>query len=220
MRYCLLARLPALHEIHVWNSGLAPADLLALRQQFPKLSIDAGYMPKDEKLQINPPILVNENILLYTDKEVINESNSFTIQEDSIPLYRNEQDDTISYVDIEEFVAFLGGGLLNYNVFKEDTLLLDFRQVIPVDLVEVVGEEVVIYEVEFDHEENTIYASDLDIFTRLNLVHSISTNDFVNLSEIISNNENPEIVIDLDDYGFDVFINNGRYRYGGGVSNA
>jgi len=157
------------------------------------------------------PILVNENILLYTDKEVINESNSFTIQEDSIPLYRNEQDDTISYVDIEEFVAFLGGGLLNYNVFKEDTLLLDFRQVIPVDLVEVVGEEVVIYEVEFDHEENTIYASDLDIFTRLNLVHSISTNDFVNLSEIISNNENPEIVIDLDDYGFDVLYENDHY---------
>jgi uncharacterized membrane protein len=67
----LLTRLPALHEIHVWNSGLTPADLLALRKQFPKLSIDAGYIPKDEKLQINPPILVNENLILRPGEKLM-----------------------------------------------------------------------------------------------------------------------------------------------------
>jgi len=157
------------------------------------------------------PVLVNERLLKYTDKEVINESNAYTIQEDSIPLYRNEEDESVSYVDIEEFVAFLGEGLLNYNVFKEDTLLLDFRQVIPSEMVDLIGTDIAIYEIEFDHEENTIYTSDLDIFTRLNLVHSISTNEFVELSDIQSNDVNPEVTIDLDDYNFDILYENNHY---------
>jgi hypothetical protein len=60
----LLAKLPALKEIHVWSTNLSPADLAALRNQFPKVTFDAGYIPKEETLQINPPILVNENLIL------------------------------------------------------------------------------------------------------------------------------------------------------------
>mgnify|MGYP000025147142 FL=1 len=60
----LLAKLPALKEIHVWSTSLSPEDLSALRKQFPKVTFDAGYIPKAETLQINPPILVNENLIL------------------------------------------------------------------------------------------------------------------------------------------------------------
>jgi hypothetical protein len=60
----LLAKLPALKEIHVWSTNLSAADLAALRNQFPKVTFDAGYIPKEETLQINPPILVNENLIL------------------------------------------------------------------------------------------------------------------------------------------------------------
>jgi uncharacterized membrane protein len=60
----LLAKLPSLKEIHVWSTNLSPADLAALRNQFPKVTFDAGYIPKEETLQINPPILVNENLIL------------------------------------------------------------------------------------------------------------------------------------------------------------
>jgi hypothetical protein len=60
----LLPKLSSLREIHVWNIGLSAADLAGLQKQFPKIKFDAGYVPKDELLQINPPILVNENLIL------------------------------------------------------------------------------------------------------------------------------------------------------------
>lgn len=60
----LLPKLPALKQIHVWSTNLTAGDLDALRKQFPKVSFDAGYIPKEETLQINPPILVNENLIL------------------------------------------------------------------------------------------------------------------------------------------------------------
>ncbi|MEY3646206.1 MAG: hypothetical protein RL127_914, partial [Bacteroidota bacterium] len=60
----LLTKLPALKEIHVWSTSLSPGDLSDLQRQFPKLTFDAGYIPKEETLQINPPILVNENLIL------------------------------------------------------------------------------------------------------------------------------------------------------------
>jgi uncharacterized membrane protein len=60
----LLPKLPALQKIHVWSSGLSAEDLTALRKTFPKVIFDAGYIAKEETLQINPPILVNENLIL------------------------------------------------------------------------------------------------------------------------------------------------------------
>lgn len=60
----LLPTLTALREIHVWNTSLSSVDLAALQKQFPKIKFDAGYLPKEELLQINPPILVNENLIL------------------------------------------------------------------------------------------------------------------------------------------------------------
>lgn len=157
------------------------------------------------------PVLINERILKYTDKELVNVSNTYTIEDTSIALYHNEDNDAVSYVDIEEYVAFLGGGLLNYNVFKEDELRLDFRQIVPTDVADVIDEEVLIFEIVFNHIENTVYTSDLDLFTRLNLVHSISSNDNVELIEMISNDTNPEITIDLDDYAFDILYENDHY---------
>ncbi|MCX6193045.1 MAG: peptidylprolyl isomerase [Cytophagales bacterium] len=66
----LLPKLPALKEIHVWNTGLSAADLAGLQTQFPKIKFDAGYLPKEETLQINPPILVNENLILRPNEKL------------------------------------------------------------------------------------------------------------------------------------------------------
>jgi hypothetical protein len=60
----LLPKLTALKEIHVWNTSLSSTDLAALQKQFPAVKFDVGYIPKEETLQINPPILVNENLIL------------------------------------------------------------------------------------------------------------------------------------------------------------
>ena len=66
----LLPKLPALKEIHVWNTSLSAADLAGLQTQFPKIKFDAGYIPKEETLQINPPILVNENLILRPNEKL------------------------------------------------------------------------------------------------------------------------------------------------------
>jgi uncharacterized membrane protein len=66
----LLAKFPALKEIHVWSTNLSAPDLAALRKQFPKVTFDEGYIPKEETLQINPPILVNENLILKPNEKL------------------------------------------------------------------------------------------------------------------------------------------------------
>lgn len=160
---------------------------------------------------VKEPVLVNESMLYFSDKEVIDSSDVYTVEEDSMMIYHYLEDDSTSYVDIEEFADFLEGGLLNYNVEKSDALLLEYRQIVPEAVREIIGKDMVIYDITFDHEENTIYTSDLDIFTRLNLVYSISTNDVVTLSQVDRNDVDPMVEIDLDDYGFDILYENDHY---------
>lgn len=66
----LLTKLTALKQIYVWSTNLTEGDLGALRKQFPKVAFDAGYIPKEETLQINPPILVNENLILRPNEKL------------------------------------------------------------------------------------------------------------------------------------------------------
>jgi uncharacterized membrane protein len=66
----LLLKLPNLKQMHVWSTNLSAGDLTALRNQFPKVTFDAGYVPKEETLQINPPILVNENLILRPNEKL------------------------------------------------------------------------------------------------------------------------------------------------------
>jgi len=157
------------------------------------------------------PEVENEYILKYKDKEVIDESISYQVDDDSLPVYHYLQDDTVSYVDLEEFVGFLDGGLIVYNIEKDDELNIILRQAVPEDIVDIYGVEYIDFEIVFNHEENTVYASDLAIFTRLNLIYSVGLNDVVSLVDVSSNNAMTDIVIDLDDYDFDVMYENDHY---------
>lgn len=67
----LLGKIPSLKEVFVWNTGLGLDQIAGLQTQFPKVKIQAGYLPKDEQLQINPPILVNENFILKPNQDFV-----------------------------------------------------------------------------------------------------------------------------------------------------
>lgn len=67
----LISKIPNLREVFVWNTGLSTEEVALLKKQFPKIRWEAGYVPKDEKLQINPPILVNENFILRLNEQVV-----------------------------------------------------------------------------------------------------------------------------------------------------
>jgi hypothetical protein len=66
----LLKSIPSLREIHVWNTSLSANDIAGLKTAFPKTNFEEGYIPKDELLQINSPILVNENLILRPNEKL------------------------------------------------------------------------------------------------------------------------------------------------------
>ena len=59
-----LAKTEVLKKIYLWNTALTKEDLLRLKGQFLKIQIEEGFVPGSEKMRVNPPILVNENLLL------------------------------------------------------------------------------------------------------------------------------------------------------------
>lgn len=60
----LLKGLKALKKLYVWNTQISKEQVAQLKAQFPKVKIDEGVSSTDETLQINPPILVNEKLIL------------------------------------------------------------------------------------------------------------------------------------------------------------
>ncbi|MHA8050934.1 c-type cytochrome domain-containing protein [Aquirufa sp. ROCK-SH2] len=67
----LLRKIPALKEVFIWNTDINTSQIQSLTKAFPTLKIEQGYVPKDEKLYINPPILVNENLILKPHENVL-----------------------------------------------------------------------------------------------------------------------------------------------------
>lgn len=60
----LLGSLPQLKEVFLWNTGIAAEQIAHWRKTYPAIRWEEGFVPTDEKLMINPPILVNENFFL------------------------------------------------------------------------------------------------------------------------------------------------------------
>jgi hypothetical protein len=67
----LIRKVSTLKEVFIWNTDLNAAQIQSLAKAFPKLNIEQGYVPKEEKLYINPPILVNENLILKPNENLL-----------------------------------------------------------------------------------------------------------------------------------------------------
>ncbi len=68
----LLGKIPTLKEVFIWNTGVGLDQIASLQARFPKVRFQAGYVPnKDEQLQINPPILVNEKFILKPNEDFV-----------------------------------------------------------------------------------------------------------------------------------------------------
>lgn len=60
-----LAALPALKEVGFWDAPVQESDVAMLRQEFPGIVWDPGYVPDDsERLRLTPPLLANEDAVL------------------------------------------------------------------------------------------------------------------------------------------------------------
>lgn len=67
----LLKKCSSLKEVFVWNTDLTSSQIQLLAKTFPKLKLEQGYVPKAEQLYINPPILVNENLILKPHEDLV-----------------------------------------------------------------------------------------------------------------------------------------------------
>jgi hypothetical protein len=65
-----LKKMPSLKELFIWNTELTAIQIQQLMKAFPRIRVEQGYVLKDEKLFINPPILVNENLILKPGEDL------------------------------------------------------------------------------------------------------------------------------------------------------
>lgn len=66
----LLEQLPSLKEIYVWDAKLSMSDVKELQKKFSKIAFKVGSSSSNEILQINPPILVNDNLILKPNEKL------------------------------------------------------------------------------------------------------------------------------------------------------
>ncbi len=60
----------SIQKVFVWNTAIQDQEMTTLKKQFPKVYIEEGFVSKNETLQINPPILVNEKLILRPQEQL------------------------------------------------------------------------------------------------------------------------------------------------------
>ena len=66
-----LKKMGTINEVFIWNTNLNATQISQVKQLFPKIKWNEGYVPKNEQLAINPPILVNENLILKPSENLL-----------------------------------------------------------------------------------------------------------------------------------------------------
>jgi len=66
----LLKGAKSLKKIYLWNTQIKKEEFTQLRSQFPKVYFEEGVSSTQETLQINPPILVNEKLILRPNEQL------------------------------------------------------------------------------------------------------------------------------------------------------
>ncbi|MHA8099405.1 c-type cytochrome domain-containing protein [Aquirufa aurantiipilula] len=90
----LISQLPQLKEVFIWNTNIPLEQIASWKNTYPKIRWEQGFVPSEEKLMINPPILVNENFFLGPQEKVIYKH---TIQGTSIhyTLEKDQEPDSL-----------------------------------------------------------------------------------------------------------------------------
>lgn len=151
------------------------------------------------------------NIYTKENLQVINNTINYETDVSTLTTYEYALDVPITYLDLEEYIKFLGNGLLNYSYVKGDTLEVTYSFYLSPEMKEITGEETIDYTMVFNAEDNTITLDDFDMLTRLNYGYSINVNGDMDLYDVVENDVDTQIVIDLDDYGFEILKEDNQY---------
>lgn len=66
----LLKKSTSLKKVYIWNSAISSAEIAQLKNTYPKVVLEQGFIPSNEIMRINPPILVNENMILRPGEDL------------------------------------------------------------------------------------------------------------------------------------------------------
>ncbi len=129
----------------------------------------------------------------------------------SLKTYTYKKDKGISYVNIEQFIKFVRGGIINLEVEKEDTLNLSYTISVPEEYIDIIGSEKYTYEMTFNANTDTIYFNDFDLLANLNVEPKTEYISDIKLVDFEVPKQNNAHEINLHDYGLDIVLERNSY---------
>ncbi len=157
-------------------------------------------------------ISTDDNEYIQTEKIVFNKvlsivdvATEYDIEGIILNTYSHKDDIGISYVNIEEFIEFLKGGIIDLNVDKADTLHISHTILVDDD-IDIVGSDEYTYEIIMDSNTNNISFNDFDIFDILNVgMESEYLTDII-MVDLHVPNQNYDYEIDLNQYDLEIVL--------------
>ncbi len=154
------------------------------------------------------PIENDSEGIIQSDKtlEVEDLSDVFDFTTNSIHIFKNIENEGISYVDAEEFLYVLHEGLQYYNVSISDEFSLTYKvnySILPFNRYK--------YELDLDASENTIYYNDVSFEGAFNVSPNIDYDTNVSVTGGNYQGGVASETIDLDDYDINIVEEDGVY---------
>ncbi len=135
----------------------------------------------------------------------------YDVDGDSLKTYSYEKDKGISYVNIEEFIQFLKGGIIDLEIEKKNTLNISFTVSVDEEYIDIIGTEEYTYEMEFNAQTDKIYFNDFDIIDNLNVESKSEYISDIKLVDVEIPKQDYAHEIDLKDYDLDIVLEENSY---------
>lgn len=135
--------------------------------------------------------------LLYKELDVIDESETYIINEEMLELYYYEELSSIYYVEVNQFIDIFSESFVDFYVTEKDEYVIDFE----------VADNIT-FQIILNERHNTIEISDIAIF---NMMYTETESDYETDMEVVSGSYipgNSGEVIYLDDYNMSIVREN------------
>lgn len=162
---------------------------------------------ENKKEEIVPTKMVHK-----ADLSLVDIAKEFDFTKENLPIYSNEEDPQISYVNIVEFIELLEGGLVNLMVESTlDQLKVSYTFDVSEEYQDQVGGETYTYTLTFDPAEETVTYNDIDMIQSINSSTSEYESTRFLFKKVLYEEGNQEVTFPLKDYGMEIVYEKGNY---------
>ncbi|ERJ13194.1 S41 family peptidase [Haloplasma contractile] len=142
---------------------------------------------------------------------VIDIAPEFIIDSNRLTTYKYSEDPHVSYININEFVTFMGDSIVDLIIAKDDPMTISYVYEVPTKLLYYYGGYTYTYEMTLDADTEQITYNDFNMLSSLDVpkLSTYSTN--LSRKDFHMVNENPAVTIDLSEYNMDIVRYEGNY---------